>query len=431
MQPQSMSDDTQQIIIPYKPRWYQLQVHREMQRFNLLVFHRRAGKTVLAINELIKWTIEAQLPDARCHYVAPTYSQAKRIAWAYMQEFTRCIPGMQYNQSELRARFPNGDEIHLLGAENYDSHRGIYSDGVVIDEPALQHPAVFGEVFRPALADRGGRCLFIGTPAGHNSFYKRWLAAATLPGWYRKMLKVTETGALPVSEINMMRAEMTEPEFDQEMMCSFEASVMGAYYAEQMKLLDAQGRICSVPHDPNLPVNTSWDIGLNDQTVVHYWQRGAAEDRMIDCDVFRNTGLDNIIRQVKSKPYTYSQHIAPHDMAVRDFSTAKSRLAFAADMGVDFDLAPNLSISDGIQATRNGLPITVIDQVNCADSVEALRIYRTEYDDRRGMFKDRPFHGAESDYCDSIRYHYISDIQSQQHSLFAAPAKRPQLSTVF
>lgn len=426
-----MAAITNRIVIPYQPRWYQLKVHREIQRFNVLVWHRRAGKTVAAINQLIKWCIECQYPNARCHYVGPTYSQTKRIAWTYLKEFTRCIPGMDYNTSELRAIFPNGDEIHLLGAENYDSHRGIYSDAVVQDEPAIQHPAVFGEVFRPALADRQGKYMAIGTPAGHNSFYKRWNDAAKLPNWYRSMLKVTESGALPIDEINQMRAEMTESEFKQEMLCDFEASVRGAYYADQMKFLDDNDRILDVPHDPALPVTTSWDIGLNDQTVIHYYQQTTAEVRIIDCDVFRNTGLDNIIKHLNAKPYNYISHIGPHDLAVRDYSTAKSRLAFAADLGVDFDLAPNLSISDGIQATRNLLPKCVIDRTRCYDSVEALRIYRTEYDDRKGMYRDKPFHGPESDYCDSIRYFAVSDTSTQQHSLFADPMPKAASTTVF
>lgn len=228
-----------------------------------------------------------------------------------------------------------------------------------------------------------------------------------------------------------MRAEMTQEEFNQELMCDFEASVRGAYYAEQMKFLDDNDRITDVPHDPALPVYTSWDIGLNDQSVIHYWQITRAEHRMIDCDVFRNTGLDNIIRHVKSKPYNYLAHIGPHDLAVRDYSTSKSRLAFAAALGVDFELAPNLSISDGIQAVRNGLPKCVIDRTQCYDSTEALRIYRTEYDDRRQIFRDKPFHGPESDYCDSIRYWFVAETQTSQHSLFAEPMPRSASSTVF
>ena len=215
------------------------------------------------------------------------------------------------------------------------------------------------------------------------------------------------------------------------MLCSFEASVTGAFYAEQLRFMDANERITSVPHDPNLGVWTSWDLGLDDQTVITYWQCTRAEYRMIDVDVFRNTGLDNIIRSMKTKPYNFLGHIAPHDIAVRDYSTSKSRLAFAAELGVDFDLAPRVSLQDGIQAVRNGLPKTVIDEVKCLDAIEALRIYRTEYDDRRGVFKANPFHGPESDYCDSIRYFYIADIDHQQHSLFADKMPQRVSSSVF
>ena len=417
-----MSQDLIHHVIPYQPRWYQRRLHDSMQRFNVWVCHRRAGKTVAAVNELIKQVVTEPKPNPRCHYVGPTYTQTKRIAWQYVREYSRDIPGIEFNESELKAIYPNGGEIQLLGAEKYDAHRGIYSDFTVFDEPALHPPGVFGEVFRPALADREGGAIWIGTPAGRqNQFYHRWTDAARLDGWNRVMLKITDTGALPLKELQAMRAEMTEMEWRAEMMCDFTAGVRGAYYQHELDYLENNERITEVPHDPGLPVYTSWDLGLDDQTVIVYWQQSRVEHRIIDCDVFRNVGLGDIIKHVQSQPYQYAEHYAPHDIQVRDYTTAQSRIDFALGLGVDFTPAPNASVEDGIQATRQMLRKCVVDSTKCHDLIEALRIYRAEYDDRKGVFRNKPFHGPESDYADAVRMYAIAHHEKRQGSLFGGP----------
>lgn len=408
-----MSDDINKVVLPYKPRWFQREIHNNLKRFNILVMHRRAGKTVLAINELIKQIMSCPHPNPRGHYIAPFYSQVKRIAWQYVKEYSEPIPDMRYNESELRAIFPNGAEIQLLGAEKYHSHRGIYSDYVVMDEPAQMHPAVWGEIFRPALADRQGGAIWIGTPCGHNSFYDRYQKADTLDDWYRGMYKVTETGALARAEIIAASEEMTPEEFEQEFMCSWSAAIRGAYYGRQIEQMERDKKIINVPHEPELPVITSWDLGIRDSTVIHYWQIAGREVRMIDCSAFTSTGLPEMIKHVSQKPYNYSQHIAPHDIRVRELGSGKSRLDIAASLGLSFDIAPQLHVQDGIQSTRNLLKRCVIDKTKCSDSLEALRQYRTEYDDKRQIFSDKPLHDWTSDYADSIRYFAISTHNTQ------------------
>ena len=397
-----------QVSIPYAPRWFQRAVHSSLKRFNVLVFHRRAGKTVLAINELIKQIINCPYKNPRGHYIAPYYGQVKRIAWQYMKEYTEAIPGMDYNASELRAIFPHGGEIQLLGGDNYQSHRGIYSDYCVLDEYAQMHPGLWGEVFRPALSDRKGGAIFIGTPMGHNAFFEKWEKAATLDGWFRAMYKVNETGALDHDEIIAASKEMSRAEFEAEYLCSWTAAIKGAYFGRELQEMDNAGRIMDVPHDPNLATLTSWDLGIRDSTVVHYWQQAGREHRMIDCDSFTGIGLAEIIKSVFSKPYNYSMHIAPHDIAVRELGTGKSRFDIASELGIHFDIAPRLGLQDGINAVRSLLSQVVIDRQKCQDSIEALRQYRTEYDERKRVYKDNPLHDWTSDYADSVRYYAIT-----------------------
>jgi hypothetical protein len=411
--------DIEHVKIPYSPRWYQKRIHADPARFKAVVWHRRAGKTVAAINELIKQCLIETLPNPQCFYVAPTYSQAKRIAWKMLHEFTHKIPDTNYHESELRIDLPNNGMIQLLGAEKYDAHRGVYADFCIFDEPALQPPGVFGEVFRPALADRKGGAWWIGTPAGKmNEFYRRWTDAQQLEGWSANMMKITDTAILPLDELQAMRREMSEREWRQEMLCDFAAGVRGSYYQDEIDFLERNGRIQSVPHDPALPVFTSWDLGLDDQTVIVYWQQGGIEYRIIDCDVHRNKGLSDIIRTLMQKPYTYADHYAPHDIKVRDYTSGQSRIDFAGGLGVDFTVSPNLSVADGIQAVRSGLRKCVIDNSKCFELIEALRIYRAQYDERNGVYRDKPFHGPESDFADAVRYFFVSHIEQHQGSLF-------------
>jgi len=160
-----------EVVIPYKPRDLQKTIHNDLKRWNVLVCHRRFGKTVFAINELLKGAMMSRLNNPRFAYLAPTYKQAKSIAWDYLKEYSRPIPGIKINESELRIDYPNGARIQLYGCDSPDALRGIYLDGAILDEYAQMPRNLFGEVIRPALSDRTGWAIFIGTPKGHNAFH--------------------------------------------------------------------------------------------------------------------------------------------------------------------------------------------------------------------------------------------------------------------
>jgi len=136
------------IKIPYTPRKHQNFLHKQIDkhRWSVLVCHRRFGKTVCMINHLIKSALMCKLKNPRFAYIAPTFKQAKSIAWDYMKQFTDKIPYIKFNETELRVDLPNGARITLLGAENSDGLRGIYLDGCVIDEYANVHSKLFPEI---------------------------------------------------------------------------------------------------------------------------------------------------------------------------------------------------------------------------------------------------------------------------------------------
>jgi hypothetical protein len=210
-------------MLPYAPRPAFQPFHARSERFAVLVCHRRAGKTVATINDLIRRAIECERPAPRYAYIAPLFRQAKDIAWDYLKRYTDPIPGRLVNESELRVDLPGERRIRLYGADNPDSLRGLYLDGVVIDEPAQMKPALWQEVLRPALADRNGFAVFIGTPKGRNWFYELFRRAGKDENWYKLVLPASRSGLLKPDEVAALTADMAPPLIAQEMECSFEA----------------------------------------------------------------------------------------------------------------------------------------------------------------------------------------------------------------
>lgn len=216
---------SQVIDLGYRPRQWQREVHARLKRFSVLVVHRRGGKTVLAIMALIDAAIRTNKTRARFGYVAPLLKQAKAVAWDYLKHYASKVPGCTINEGELWVQFPNGARIRIFGADNPDSMRGLYFDGAVLDEVADFKPEVWGEVLRPALSDRQGWALFIGTPKGVNLFSELYFQAQRDPEWYAATYDVEQTKAIDINELARLKSEMTENQYRQEFLCDFSASV--------------------------------------------------------------------------------------------------------------------------------------------------------------------------------------------------------------
>lgn len=397
-----------EVIIPYKPRPLQREIHASLKRWNLLVCHRRFGKTVFAINELIKQAVKNQQKMPRYAYVAPYYKQAKQIAWDYLKDFTRPIPGIKVNESELRVDFPWGARIQLFGADSPDSMRGLYLDAVVLDEYADMSPRIFSEVLRPALSDREGSAIFIGSAKGGTPFYDLWERVKDEPDWFVKVYKASDTGVIPDAELEDARKIMDEDEFAQEYECSWTASIKGAYYGKQLSEAQTEDRIGKVPYDPRLPVHTAWDLGVGDSTAIWFYQVLGQEIRIIDFHEDSGEGLPYYAKILDQKDYKYGEHWAPHDIQVRELGSGKSRIETAKMLGIEFRIVPNLSIDDGINAVRNTIPRCWFDAKKCELGLQALRNYRKEYDDRRQEYKPRPLHDWSSHAADAFRYLSVS-----------------------
>ena len=403
-------EKTLNIKIPYTPRPLQQELHGLIDgaRFNVVVCHRRFGKTVCAINQLIKRAILEPKERPRLAYIAPPRVQAKLVAWDYLKHYCATIPGMQYNETELRADFKNGARVQLLGAENPSSLRGIYLDFCVIDEVADCPESLFPEIIRPALSDRKGSCLFIGTPRGHNFFYDLWETAESTEGWDRSIYRASETGIVDEDELAAARATMTEDQFNQEFECSWQANVPGAVFGKELQGADDDGRISEVPYDPSFPVETSWDIGMHDYTSVWFYQRVGRSVHFIDYYHARGEGLPHYVSMLQERDYVYARHHGPHDLEVRELSSGKTRREVAYELGLIFRIVPRIPIHDGIHAARLLIPMCWFDRAKCREGLEALRYYHYAYDERTRRFRDKPVHTWASHAADSFRYAAIA-----------------------
>ena len=410
---------TQKIKIPYKPRPWAKDFHESTCRFAVLVMHRRAGKTVAAVNHLIREALRN--PNTKYAYIAPTYKQAKNIAWDAIKYYSRAVPHTKFNEAEMRVDFPNGSRVTLYGADNPDSLRGITLWGVVFDEYSQQPSNIWSEIISPTLSSTKGWAVWIGTPKGKNAFYKLYEEHLDDPLWYTKLLKASESGILDDEELAIQRANMSEDEYDQEYECSWQASIRGAYYAREMQQARNDGRIKHVPYDETLPVYTWWDLGVGDKTTIVFVQLVGNEVRFIDYYEATGEGFRHYAKVLKEKPYIYAKHYAPHDINVRMMGeNAQTRLEIAANLGIHFETTssgnkivsavPHISIDDGINAVRMRFSSFWIDEMKCQQLIDALTHYRKEWDDSAGMFKERPYHDWSSHAADAVRYFAVTPL---------------------
>lgn len=397
----------------YAPRPEQAALHAAMKRFNVLVCHRRFGKTVLAINEMVDRALRCTGDNPRFAYIAPYYRQAKQVAWDYLKHFTSELPGVKVHETELRIDFAGGRRLQLFGADNPDALRGMYFDGVVFDEFAMMPQRIWPEVIRPALADRGGWAIFIGTPKGRNGFHALYENALTAIAvqiaekgeseWFATLRPVSQTGVIAIAELSSARREMSPEEYDQEFECSFHAALPGAYYARLLDAAAAEGRLDRAPWQPDLAVHTGWDLGIGDSTAIWFVQQAGSELHWIDYYEADGYGLDHYAKVIRERPYVYGDHLVPHDAGARELGTGRTRIETLARLGLRTRLVSRHKVDDGINALRTLIPRSWFDTRNCGGGLEALRSYRREWDDKRRSFGDHPLHDWASHAADAAR----------------------------
>ncbi len=399
----------------YYPRPLQLFVHQNFKRFNYLVVHRRFGKSKLAIAQILTMALQNPLPNPRYLYIAPTYKQAKLIAWEDLKNMVKGWPFVETNEQDLRMtihRKDRGDKItiNLFSADNYESILGIYADGAVFDEWQNCNPIVYSRIVRPLLADRQGWAMFLGTPRGEGHFKDMYEQALLNPEWFTFLCGNKTSKIIPESEMASLTVGMSKEEIEQEFECSFVAPNSGAYYASAISELRNKipPQVTYVPHDPSALVHTAWDLGLNDAMAIWFYQNIGNAVHVIDFEIDSGQDLPFYVRKMREgdrAKYTYDETILPHDAKVRSLESGKTRVQILNGLGLTrVRVLDRLPIEDGIYAVRSILPRCWFDQAKCFEGLKALESYKKQWDEKRQTFASAPLHDWSSNAADAFRY---------------------------
>lgn len=350
----------------------------------------------------------------------PTTVQGRKVVWDGLTKDGQRVldawgnwrnPGSglvkKIRNDEMKIELDNGSIWQVVGSDNYNALVGSNPVGVVFSEYSIANPAAW-DFIRPILAENGGWALFIYTPRGRNHGADLYEMARKNPDWFSEVLKVDDTGAIPLEAIEDERAAgMSEDMIRQEFYCSFDAAVVGSYYGQLLNDLEDQGRIGSVPYDPRALVTTGWDLGYNDATAIWCAQIVDNDVHIIDYYANSGVGLDHYAQWLLSKPYAYHQHLLPHDgrdgELIAGTSVVSHLRGLLGNSVTVLEREQRLEREEGINAVRVLLPRCKFDAEKCAEGLKALRLYRREWNEERKTFSDRPYHDWTSDPADAFR----------------------------
>src|SRR4029077_5057691 len=405
-----------QIELPhlYEPRDYQRPLWEAFDKGYtrlLQLWHRRSGKDKTDLNLVAR---EMWEHVRNYYYTFPTYSEGKKALWegrgkdgvAYLDHFPKELLDGKPNDTEMKVRYKNGSIFQVIGVEDVDRIVGTNPRGIIFSEYSLQNPKAW-EYMRPILAENEGWAIFNYTPRGKNHGFTLYEMARNNPKWWVSKLTIDDTHVLSPEDIEEeRRAGMTEDMIQQEFYCSFVAAIQGSIYWNEVNEAEKNGHFKDIPYDPQLLVHTVWDLGKDDTNCIGFYQTNGLTWRKIDYLSGSRLGLPDWIKKVKEKPYVYGKHFAPHDIEVSDYSTSgdESRKQIAKGLGIEFEVVPNFSRQEGIDAGKRFFKKLYADQTKCAEWIDAIPQYTREYDEEKKKFKDTPLHDWTSHFADEHRY---------------------------
>jgi phage terminase large subunit len=403
----------QVLVIPYKPNKCQMSLHRNMKRYNVVVWHRGLGKTYSVLQELVKQAVSCD-NNGLFIYIAPTKTQAKIVAWSDLKEILKVIPDLKIREDELSVTFPDtGAIIRLEGADEPDRLRGIHPRFVVLDEVGQMKRDTWYEVILPSVQRHHGRVIFIGTPKGSNLFNEIYDTANEIidsgdHNWYTDYQDVYSAGHYNAEEIKGIKAPMPAAKFNQEYLLHWDAIFTGAYYADLL-CDESLGIITDVPYNPMYPVITGWDLGIKDPTCIWFAQKISGKYNFIDYYESTDKDIFAIVNMLQRKPYRYSYHIIPHDATARSYLDLKTTRLSILQAAFGHECvkqtkkpANNQAVLEGISIAHTNLYISRIDRKKCSVGLEHLKTYRSEVDRLTGEATDVPSHDS-SDAADALR----------------------------
>jgi phage terminase large subunit len=364
--------------------------------------------TTAIVNQLQK---DAMLvPNSQYAYICPFKDQAKRVAWDLFKKYAETIPGVRFAVNDLTIFYPTGSKILLLGSDNAHSLRGIGLWGVALDEFAQQPAHLWGEIILPTLADHKGYAIFLGTPQGKGEFYRLYKRGLEDPKWYAKVLGVQNTGVFTEEEIEELKKECSDDEFNQEWMCSFESSIQGAYYSNEINEARRTERIGNFPYDKALPVYTAWDIGRSDYTSIGFFQQAHGNFKMIDFYENSEYDITHYIQVLKDKPYCYGKHFGPTDIKNQYFNSNLSPFQVALQHGIKFEVLERnkTSFMDQINSARIFWGKVFINVPQCELFLDQISLYRKKFDKDKGIWLDKEVEDYTNHCADMFRYAAIA-----------------------
>jgi phage terminase large subunit len=401
----------------YQPRPYQIPIIKAFDngiKRIIQVWHRRAGKDLTTLNLVIGEMVKTV---GNYYYFYPTYSQGRKALWdnrtkagvAYLDFFPKELIE-KINDHEMKVKLKNGSLFQVIGLEDPDNVMGPNPRGCVFSEYSLLNPKAW-DLIRPILAENGGWAIFNYTPRGRNHGYKLYETNKDNPKWFVEKLGVDKTQAISLEAIQEEReAGMSEDMIQQEFYVSFVSAIQGSIYWQEVDHAEKNDQFKDIPHDPRLLVHTVWDLGKNDTNTIGFYQSNGLTVRKIDYLSGNRKGLPDWIREVKQRAidngYNYGKHFAPHDIQVSDYSIAgnQSRWEVARGLGIEFEIVPNISREEGIDAGRRLFKRLYVDKTKCAEWLDAIPQYTREYDEDLKIFKDKPLHDWTSHFADEHRY---------------------------
>ena len=383
-----------------------------------VVWHRRAGKDSVGLQWIINQALSG--PAGTYWHLFPTGQQGRDAIWEGQTNDGRrfldfwpseLISHLRNDEMSLRVDRPDGQtsRYHIVGSDNYDRLMGSNPQGVIFSEWSLSDPGAW-EYIRPILAINGGWAIFIFTPRGRNHAHTMYQMALDNPDWFAERLTVRDTGVMDEEMLDAERRSGTAEEIiQQEYFCSFDAPLVGSYYGDQMADMLEEGRITKVRHQPELGVETWWDLGYGDLNTIGFVQWVGNEIHCID--YYENNGkalshyADVLRDKEREHKYHYKTHIFPHDLEAGELLAGKSRKAVAIELGLEpLIVVPRTpSVEDDIETVRNVIPRMWMDESKCDRWLEALRSYRRNWDEKKKVFARQPLHDWSSHAADMTR----------------------------
>lgn len=403
-------------IPEFTPRSYQIPILQAIDdgcKRAVLVWHRRAGKEVTCWNIMIKQAFFHRI--GLYIYFFPTSRLGRRILWdgkdKLGRRFIDCIPKSiidgEPNGMEMKIKLKNGSIIQIMGTDNI-INVGINPVGCVFSEFSLQDAAAWN-LIRPILRENDGWSIFNFTPRGKNHAYDMYHMAKLNKDWFCQRLTIRDTGVLSDDDMQKERDEgMSEQLIQQEYYCSFDQGMEGAFYARHLDQAELEGRVTNVPYEPHAAVDTYWDLGVSDSTAILFVQNVGKEIHILDMYHNEGEGINhyaNVLRQkADQNKWIYGKHYAPHDIQVRELGHgAQTRLQSAKDLGIKFEIVPNIAVIEGIEMTRNLFPRLWIDSNRCKYFLKCVSNYHKMYNEKYNVYSDRPVHDWSSHVCDALR----------------------------